>query len=106
MVKPDIVGVLRILFNTPEGIAAHEFINTIGDKSTTVVDDKDSKSKRKHTDYIPGWPHVLEVKEMKGTDDTIDEGYDAIRLKTKGKIFFAEGNVFCTNSSCQMTRIR
>ncbi|PBL01794.1 hypothetical protein ARMGADRAFT_228786 [Armillaria gallica] len=75
-VKPDIMGVLRILFNTPEGISAQEFINT-------VVDDKDSKSKRKHTDYIPAWPHVLEVKEMKGTDDTIDEGYDAIRLKTK-----------------------
>lgn len=114
MVKPDIVGVLRILFNTPEGIAAHEFINTIGDKSNTVVDEpnpngdksKESKSQRKHTDYIPGWPHVLEVKEMKGTDDTIDEGYDAIRLKTKGKIFFAEANVFCIDSSCQMTRIR
>ncbi|SJL01219.1 uncharacterized protein ARMOST_04537 [Armillaria ostoyae] len=76
------------------GIAAQEFINTIGDKSNTVVDEpdpigdksKESKSKRKHANYTPGWPHVLEVKEMKGTDDTIDEGYDAIRLKTKGKI--------------------
>ncbi|PBK65634.1 hypothetical protein ARMSODRAFT_961000, partial [Armillaria solidipes] len=91
MVKPDIVGMLRMLFSTPGGIAAQEFINTIGDKSNTVVDEanaigdksKEPKSKRKHTNYIPGWPHVLEVKEMKGTDDTIDEGYDAIRLKTK-----------------------
>ncbi|SJL01227.1 uncharacterized protein ARMOST_04545 [Armillaria ostoyae] len=100
MVKPDIVGMLRMLFSTPGGIAVQEFINTIGDKSNTVVDEpnpdgdkpKESKSKRKHANYIPGWPHVLEVKEMKGTDDTIDEGYDAIRLKTKGKIFFAGAN--------------
>ncbi|PBK60806.1 hypothetical protein ARMSODRAFT_982044 [Armillaria solidipes] len=102
MVKPDIVGMLRMLFSTPGGIAAQEFINTIGYKSNTSIDEpnpngdksKESKSKRKHANYIPEWPHVLEVKEMKGTDDTIDEGYDAIRLKTKGKIFFAEANVF------------
>ncbi|KAK0231483.1 hypothetical protein IW262DRAFT_1292362 [Armillaria fumosa] len=93
MVKPDIVGVLRILFSTPEGIEAHNFIKTIGNKPNTAVvvepnpngdKSKESKSTRKHANYIPGWPHVLEVIEMKGTDDAIDEGSDAIRLKTKG----------------------
>ncbi|KAK0490340.1 hypothetical protein IW261DRAFT_1412902 [Armillaria novae-zelandiae] len=39
---------------------------------------------RKHANYIPGWPQVLEVKQTKGAGDTIDKGYDAIRLKTKG----------------------
>ncbi|KAK0191591.1 hypothetical protein F5146DRAFT_1121775 [Armillaria mellea] len=76
-VKPDMVGMLRVLFNSAEGTAAHEFIKTIGDKS------EQSKGTRKHDDNIPGWPQVVEVKEMKGTDDAIDEGYDAIRLKTK-----------------------
>ncbi|KAK0479930.1 hypothetical protein EDD18DRAFT_841061 [Armillaria luteobubalina] len=89
MVKPDMVGILHILLSTPEGIEAHNFIKTIGDKSTTAIvvesdpngdKSKESKNTRNH---IPGWPQLLEVKEMKGTDDTIDEGSDAIRLKTK-----------------------
>ncbi|KAK0484246.1 hypothetical protein EDD18DRAFT_1112042 [Armillaria luteobubalina] len=92
MVKPDMVGVLHILFTTPEGIEAHKFIKTIGDKSNTATADEPnpngdkytkSKSTRERANRIPGWPQVLEVKEMKGTDDTIDEGSDAIRLKTK-----------------------
>ncbi|KAK0490368.1 hypothetical protein IW261DRAFT_8982 [Armillaria novae-zelandiae] len=76
-VKPDIVGVLCILFSTFDGIEAHNCVETICDKS------KETKNRRKHANYIPGWPQVLEVKEMKGADDTFDEGYDAIRLKTK-----------------------
>ncbi|KAK0498092.1 hypothetical protein EDD18DRAFT_1461191 [Armillaria luteobubalina] len=89
MVKPDMVGILHILLSTPEGVEAHSFIKTIGDKSTTAIvvesdpngdKSKESKNTRNH---IPGWPQLLEVKEMKGTDDTIDEGSDAIRLKTK-----------------------
>ncbi|KAK0490347.1 hypothetical protein IW261DRAFT_1387665 [Armillaria novae-zelandiae] len=90
MLKPDIVGVMdKLLVSTPEGIAAHKWIKTIGDKSHPVVvaepnpngeKSKGSKDPRRH---IPGWPQVLELKEMKGTDDTIDEGSDAIRLKTK-----------------------
>ncbi|KAK0490361.1 hypothetical protein IW261DRAFT_8410 [Armillaria novae-zelandiae] len=104
VVKPDIVGVLRVLFRTSEGIKAHKFIQTIGDKSNPIVvvepdpngdKSKESKTTRnQHANDIPGWPQVLEVKEMKGTDDTIDEGSDAIRLKTKGKIVFAERDAF------------
>ncbi|KAK0498099.1 hypothetical protein EDD18DRAFT_77615 [Armillaria luteobubalina] len=88
VVKPDMVGIRRILLSTPEGIEAHNFIKTIGDKSNTTAPepnpngDKSKKSKSTRN-YIPGWPQLLEVKEMKGTDDTIDEGSDAIRLKTK-----------------------
>ncbi|KAK0209362.1 hypothetical protein IW262DRAFT_1529108 [Armillaria fumosa] len=80
MIKPGIVNVLHILFSTPEGIKAHKFIETISDKS------KKSKSTRDHANRIPGWPQVLEVKEMKGTDNTIDEASDAIRLMTKDKV--------------------
>ncbi|KAK0498106.1 hypothetical protein EDD18DRAFT_1156315 [Armillaria luteobubalina] len=48
MAKPGIVSVLCILFSTPQGIEADKFIKTIGDKS------KESKSTRKHADYISG----------------------------------------------------
>ncbi|KAK0490311.1 hypothetical protein IW261DRAFT_1601190 [Armillaria novae-zelandiae] len=74
MLKPDIVGVMDKLL--PVVVAKP---NPKDDKS------KGSKDPRRH---IPGWPQVLELKEMKGTD----EGSNAIRLKTKGKIIFAEAD--------------
>ncbi|KAK0452052.1 uncharacterized protein EV420DRAFT_704485 [Desarmillaria tabescens] len=74
-VSPDIVSMLRAIFNKPKNAAARNFVKTIGKANF--------KSKPSNAKFIPGWPHIIEVKEMKATDDTIDEGYDAIRLLTK-----------------------
>ncbi|KAG7446129.1 uncharacterized protein BT62DRAFT_1076518 [Guyanagaster necrorhizus] len=70
-VRPDIVGMLRTIFKLPDCQEARDRIKKFG------------RDKRCPSRFVPGWPHVIEVKEMKATDDTIDEGVGAIRLLTK-----------------------
>ncbi|KAK0199683.1 hypothetical protein DFS33DRAFT_1480829 [Desarmillaria ectypa] len=50
--------------------------------------DKKGKQQQKPTlpqDNIPAWPQLIDVKEMKATDNALDEGTNAIRLFKAGQ---------------------
>ncbi|KAK0451398.1 uncharacterized protein EV420DRAFT_1766427 [Desarmillaria tabescens] len=86
--KPDIVGMLTQIFASPKDKLKLNALEKYGEAQDVV---KRSGGLRQKPipplpeNNIPAWPQLIDAKEMKATDNALDEGTNAIRLLKAGQ---------------------